>query len=132
MASLDDVDRIALDLPEVTVGARYGNQAWSVGGKVFVWDRPFSKADIKRFGDQTPPEGPIIGVSVEDLAEKEAVLDAHHRGVFTISHFDGFAAVLVQLSEVDEATLRELIVVGWLACAPTALAEHYLANRPPD
>lgn len=132
MASIDDVAQIALSLPEVSVGTRYGNQAWSVGAKAFVWERPFSKADLKRFGDVTPPEGTIVGVKVEDLAEKEAVLEAHTRGVFTIPHFDGYAAVLVQLSALDQPTLHELIVDAWLACAPVKLARQYLADHPPN
>ena len=57
MATLDDVARIASELPEVTESERHGNRTWFVRGKAFAWDRPFSKADIRRFGDQTPPEG---------------------------------------------------------------------------
>ena len=45
----------------------------------------------------TPPDGPIFAVSVADLNEKEAVLASGQKGFFTIPHFDGFAAVLIQL-----------------------------------
>src|ERR1700743_1458536 len=72
MATLDEVARLVSDLPEVTEGERFGNRTWSVGSKAFAWDRPFSKADVRRFGDETPPEGPILAVRVGDLAEKEA------------------------------------------------------------
>ncbi len=41
----------------VVEGERYGNRAWSVSGKAFAWERPFSKADIRRFGDASPPDG---------------------------------------------------------------------------
>ena len=70
VATLDDVTRLACELPEVTEGERHGNRTWFVAGKAFAWDRPFSKADIRRFGDETPPEGPILAVRVEDLGEK--------------------------------------------------------------
>lgn len=126
MVTLDDVARLATALPEVTAGERRGNRAWSVGGKAFAWERPFSKADIKRFGDSTPPAGPIVAVTVADLGEKEAVLAAHHRGFFTISHFDGYAAVLIQLDKAAEKVVGEAIVDGWLACAPAELATRYL------
>jgi hypothetical protein len=54
-ASLDDVERFALALPDVTEGKRHGYRTWSVNGKGFAWERPYTKADLKRFGDTTPP-----------------------------------------------------------------------------
>lgn len=128
MPTIDDVERIIADLPEVTVGERYGRRTWFVRGKSFAWERPFSKADLKRFGDETPPDGPILAVSVEDLEEKEAVLGASKRGVFTIAHFDGFPAVLLQLKAVGTRVLRDAIVDGWLASAPPALADEFVAS----
>ena len=124
MATLDDVALMAAGLPEVTEGERHGNRTWFVGGKAFAWDRPFSKADIRRFGDQTPPDGPILAVRVEDLGEKEAVLAANPDAFFTIAHFDGYSAVLIQLPEVSARALRDAITDGWLACAPPALARR--------
>jgi hypothetical protein len=128
MATIDDVAELAMALPQVTEGERHGNRTWAVAGKGFVWDRPFSKADIKRFGDETPPAGPIVAVRVEDLNEKEAVLAAQPKGFFTIPHFDGYSAVLIQLKQVTKRALREAVIDGWLACAPPALAEEYLSK----
>ena len=62
---------------------------------------------------------------MDDLIEKEAVLGANHRGFFTIAHFDGFPAVLIELGKVAAGPLREALVDGWLACAPRALAERH-------
>lgn len=127
MQTFDDVARLVAQLPDVTEGQRYGNRTWFVDGKGFAWQRPFSKADLKRFGDVPPPAGPILAVKVADLHEKEAVLAADRPGVFTIAHFNGFPAVLIQLDEVDHPTLREVVVDGWLACAPPELAERFLS-----
>jgi hypothetical protein len=126
MATFDDVAAVALALPEATEGERHGQRSWSVGGKGFAWERPFSKADLRRFGDETPPGGPILAVRVEDLGEKEAVLAAQPDAFFTIPHFDGYPAVLIQLDRVTAPALREAITDGWLACAPATLAAQYL------
>jgi hypothetical protein len=129
MATIDDVAALVLQLPDVTDGERHGTRTWFVAGKAFAWERPFSKADLRRFGDQIPPDGPILAVRVEDLGEKEAVLAAHPEAFFTIPHFDGYSAILIQLRKVSARALREAVTDGWLACAPPAVAEQYL-SRP--
>jgi hypothetical protein len=126
MATLDDVALMALELPEVTEGEHHGHRAWSVAGKGFAWERPFSKADLKRFGDVTPPDGPILAVRVEDLGEKEAVLAANSTAFFSIPHFNGYSAVLIQLKKVSKKALKEALIDGWLSCAPPKVADAYL------
>ena len=126
--SIEDVASVALALPQVTEGERYGNRTWSVAGKAFAWERPFSKADIRRFAGEQPPGGPILAVAVADLGEREAVLAGQTNGIFTIPHFDGYPAVLIQLTAAAKRAVKEAIVDAWLACAPRQLADEYVAR----
>jgi len=79
-------------------------------------------------GTRSPPDGPILAVRVEDLGEKEALLAAQPKAFFTIPHFDGYSAVLIQLPEASMKALREAIADGWLARAPTRLTDSFLTN----
>ena len=128
MVSVEEVARMVMAMPEVTESERDGRRTWSVAGKFFAWERAFSKADIRRFGTATPPDGTILAVKVADLDEKEAVLAAGQKGFFTIPHFDGFPAVLIQLKVVGKKALREALEDGWLACAPPKVADKYLGR----
>ncbi|MQA78984.1 MAG: MmcQ/YjbR family DNA-binding protein [Streptosporangiales bacterium] len=129
MATWDDVSALALALPETVETTSYGNTAWVVRGKGFVWERPLSKKDRKDLGDAAP-DGPILGASVPDLGAKEALLTDDPEVFFTTPHFEGYAAILVRLDRIDVPDLEELVVEAWLCRAPKRLAKQYLDERP--
>jgi hypothetical protein len=128
VATWDDVARIALALPETSEGLSYGNRAWKVKDKGFVWERPLRRSDLEALGDAAP-DGPILGARVEHLVAKEALLADDPEVFFTTPHFDGFPAVLVRLERISVEDLDEVIVEAWLARAPRRLAQAYLEER---
>lgn len=127
--TLDDIAAFATTLPDVVVGTRWGNRTWMVGKRGFLWQRPFSKADLKRFGDQPPPAGDIIAVTVESLDAKDALLAIELPGFFTIPHFDGYAAVLISLRAARARDVRAAIIDAWRTVAPPA-TQAKLAAMP--
>ena len=124
MANWDQVRKIALELPETRETTSHGNLTWCVRDKSFAWVRPLRAADLEALG-VGGPKGEILGVRVAHLLAKEARLAAQPECCFTTPHFDGYAAVLVQLGKIKVADLRELLVEGWLARAPKRLAQDF-------
>jgi hypothetical protein len=104
-----DVDTFAMSLPGVTVATKWGHRTWMVGDRGFAWQRPFSKADLKRFGDETPPAGEILAVRVESLDAKDALLEIGPPGFFTIPHFQGYPGLLIALRKARARDVRAAI-----------------------
>jgi hypothetical protein len=130
VATWDQLSRIALALPEADERlSRAGNRQWRVQGKkMFLWERPLGKSDLRALGEAAPT-GPILGVRVEHLIAKEAILASDPAVYFTIPHFDNFSAVLVRLPEIAVPELEELAAEAWMSVAPKRLAAAFLKER---
>jgi len=129
MAAWKDVEEIALALPEVAEEPTFGNRAWKVRKKLFVWERPLRKKEIEQLGDAAPPaDAEILGVRVPDEEAKRALLESEPEIYFTTPHFDGYPSVLVLLDRIPRKDLEEAIVEAWLSRAPKRVAASYSAT----
>jgi hypothetical protein len=131
VATLADVDEIALALPEMT-SARdgEGRPSWSVRDKVVCWHRePRPDAVDPETGERLDD---VVVFRVPDLEMKDVLL-ADDRGIyFTTPHWNRYPAVLVRmagLARLDRAEVEDLIVEAWLARAPKRVAKAWLAAR---
>ncbi len=129
MATWEDVRARALALPETTERVSRDLRQWCVRGKAFVWERPLRRADLEALGPEAP-EGPVLGVLVEHLGAKEALLADDPAVLFTTPHFDGYPAVLVRLDAIAPDELSELVEEAWLARAPKRLAASWRPTPP--
>jgi hypothetical protein len=125
MATWDDVSRVCTELPEAReLAPPGGTRSWRVRDKAFAWERPLRKKDLAELGEAAP-SGPVLAAHVPDEGAKTALIAEEPRRYFTTSHFDGYAAVLCRLDELDSRSLTELVTEAWACRAPRRLvAEH--------
>jgi hypothetical protein len=131
MATMADLDELALSLPQVTREVTPdGRPSYLVHGKRFLLQRG-------RRPDALDPEtgerlDDVLMFRVADLGVKELLL-ADGRGVFfTTPHFDGYPAVLVRigsLARMDREELHDLVAEAWLTRAQKRLAKAWLAEH---
>jgi hypothetical protein len=126
MASWDDVARACLALPATEELVRPdGLRSWRVRDKAFAWERPLRNKDLAELGDAAPT-GPVLAAHVPDEGAKAALIAEEPGVYFTTSHFDGYAAVLCRLEELDDRSLTELVTEAWACRAPKRLVAQHL------
>jgi hypothetical protein len=122
----DDVDALALTLPEVTRQGTPEHPAYAVRGRTFLlWRGPRKDAVDPDTGERLTD---VIAVVVASQADKEALLQSGPPW-FTTPHFDGYAYVLVRerdLHLVDEVELAEVVTDAWASRAPKRLVDETL------
>jgi hypothetical protein len=128
MASLADLDALALALPQTTkeVSAD-GRPEYLVHGKLFCCHRSRRKDAVD--ADTGERLDDVLMFRVPDLDVKELLL-ADDRGIyFTTPHFDGYAAVLLRipdLARLERNELQDLVEDAWLTRAPKRVAKAWL------
>jgi hypothetical protein len=130
-ARVEDVHRLALALPHVTVEHGAGdNPVYQVGGKSFVFFRnPRPDAVDPETGERYAD---VIVIWVESEADKQALVQDDASPFFTTPHFDGHRSVLLRGSRIGEITYRELTELvqdAWLSRASARRAAAWLATR---
>jgi hypothetical protein len=132
VATVRDLDRLALALPETTKElSDDGRPSYLAHGKAFVLHR-------SRRPDAIDPEtgerlDDVLMFRVDGLEAKELVLADPRRLFFTTPHFDGYPAVLIRipdLAQLDVAELRDTVVEAWLTRAQKRVAKAWLASEP--
>jgi hypothetical protein len=126
VATWDDVRELALSYPGVEEGVSRGTAVWRCG-KLVVWDRPLRQRDRDELGLRAP-DGAVLGAAVADEGEKRALVESEPALFFTTGHFDGYAAVLVDLDRISRERLAEVVEDAWRAVAPKKLVAQYDAR----
>ena len=133
MATMADLDRLALELPEATrETSDDGRPSYLVHGKLFCIHRN-RRADAvdAETGERLDD---VLMFRVDGQETKELVL-ADPRGIFfTTPHFNGYPAVLIRipdLAALSRDELRDLVVDAWLTRAPKRVATAWLRENEP-
>jgi hypothetical protein len=131
-ATIDDIHEIAGALPGVTrESGSQDNPVYQVRRKSFVFFRnPRPDAVDPETGERYTD---VIVFWVDSEAEKRALVEDDSTPFFTTSHFDGYPAVLVRASRINELgrdELAEVIADAWLSRAPKRMAAAWLEANP--
>ena len=133
MATMKDLDRIALSLPHVTKElSDDGRPSYLVHGKMFCFHRGLRKDAVDANGERLDD---VLMFRVPDVDVKELLLADSRDVYFTTPHFNGYPAVLVRirdLGRIDRDELYDLVAEAWLTRAQKRVAKAWLAENRVD
>ena len=113
--SFDDVREIAMSMPDVEEVTAYGMPAFKTGKTRFA-GLPIPRPDVQ-------PNSLGVPMSFEERAR---LLAGRPDLYYLTDHFAKYPAVLVRLSNVNRAELREILSAAWHYAM-----EHQTSARPP-
>ena len=124
MPTLEDVRRIAADLPGSEEKASGGGSAWLVRRKPFVWEVAPWPSEAEHIRALVASEV-CIGVSLSGEDDKRALTQGWP-DVFVMSETKwGGPKVIVRLAAVDPTHLVELVIESWRLQAPKYLRAEF-------
>jgi hypothetical protein len=134
-ATPDDVHELCLALPEVELGISWGDRpTYKVPrgprGRGFVLHRAPGRTAVNPATGE--PYDDLLVIVTPSAEDKEALVGDGSTPFFTVPHFDGYNAVLVQQSRLGELTydeLAEVITDAWRSRAPARLRRR-LRDEP--
>ena len=134
MATMQDLDRIALALPAVTKEVSDdGRPSYVVHGKSwFVFHRSPRRDAVDTKGKRLT-DVLVFRVDGEDL--KELMLNDERGIFFTTPHWNGYPAVLMRIRDLKRLGKRELadlVAEAWLTKAQKRVAKAWLAEQGVD
>jgi hypothetical protein len=135
MATMKDLDRIALALPEVTKEiSDDGRPSYVVHDKSwFCFHRsPRRDAVDPDTGERLTD---VLVFRVDGLDVKELMLSDERGIFFSTPHWNGFPAVLMRipdLKRLDKQELADLVAEAWLTKAQKRVAKAWLAEQGAD
>jgi len=115
MATRDDLRRLAVALPAVTVDPEAMHV--SVEDKAIVWPW-LERIQPKR---ARVPNPDVIALWVASESDKELLIEMDPAVFFTEAHYDGYPAILVRLAAIDPDLLEKLLTDAWRSRAPRRL-----------
>ncbi len=133
-ATPDDVAEICAALPDTELGISWGDRpTWKVPagpkGKGFLLYRSPDRNAVDPATGQ--PYDDLIVITTPTEVEKHALVADDATPFFTIPHFNGYNAVLVQesrLGELEHDELAEIITDAWATKAPRRLVKEHLGS----
>lgn len=130
----EDIDEICAALPETELGISWGDRpTWKVprgpkGRGFCLYRMPHHTAVDPETGEMYDD---VVVIVTASEAEKVALVEDASTPFFTIDHFRGYNAVLVQQSRLGEITRDELVEVitdAWAHRAPRRLVREHLGD----
>jgi hypothetical protein len=83
--------------------------AFRVNGRLVAWLWP-ERVDPRK---RRVPNPDVLVVRVRDEMDKQTLIDLDPETIFTETHYDGYAAVLIRLPLVRDDLLARLVTDAW-------------------
>jgi hypothetical protein len=99
--SFDTVRKVALELPGVEEGMTYGTPAFKLNGNLMA---------CRAINKSAEPNSLAVRI---DMEQRDALIAEAPDTYYTTGHYVNYPVVLVRLSRVNTAVLRDLLRASW-------------------